>query len=96
MREKEAKSRECFLSRNTRRTLVAAATDAAPMPDVASAEARADEVVISASDAMASNAGQTLCSVRWLCDVNSFFEPSCAPDAVASVDPPSNVSLDAY
>jgi hypothetical protein len=102
MREKEVKSRECFSSRNTRRTLVAAATDAGPASDVVSAEARTDEVVIGASEAMASNAGQTLCSVRWLRDVSSFFEPSCAPDAVASVDPPSDMSrerkssLDAY
>jgi hypothetical protein len=61
-----------------------------------------DKVVIGASVAMASDASQTLCSVRWLCDVSSLFEPSCAPDAVASVDPPSDASderkssLDAY
>jgi hypothetical protein len=29
--------------------------------------------------------------VRWLHDISSFFEPSCAPDAVASIDPPSDV-----
>jgi hypothetical protein len=83
MREKET-------SRNTRWTLVAVASDAGLASDVVSAEARADEVVIGASDAMASDAGQTLCSVRWLHDISSFFEPSCAPDAVASVDPPSD------
>jgi hypothetical protein len=30
--------------------------------------------------------------VRWLHDVSSFFEPSCASDVVASVDPPSDAS----
>jgi hypothetical protein len=30
--------------------------------------------------------------VWWLRDVRSFFEPSCAPDAVAYVDPPSDAS----
>jgi hypothetical protein len=61
-----------------------------------------DEVVIGASDAMASDASQILCSVRWLRDVSSFFKPSCAPVTVASVDPPSDASgvqkasLDAY
>jgi hypothetical protein len=55
-----------------------------------------------ASDAMASDAGQTLCSVQWLHDISSFFESSCAPDVVASIDPPSDafdvwkLSLDAY
>jgi hypothetical protein len=29
--------------------------------------------------------------VRWLRDASSFFKPSCAPDAAASVDPPSDV-----
>jgi hypothetical protein len=78
-----------------RRTLTSAS-------GVFTAKARADEVVIGVSDAMASDAGQTLCSVRWLCDVSSLFEPSYAPDIVASVDPPSNTSderkssLDAY
>jgi hypothetical protein len=88
--------------RRRRRTLVAVAPDAGPSSDVVSAEACVDEVVIGASDALASDVGQTLCSVRWLCDVSSFFDPSCAPDAVASVDPPSDASgerkssLDAY
>jgi hypothetical protein len=69
---------------------------------VFTAEACVDEVVIDASDAMASDAGQTLCSVWWLCVVSSLFEPSCAPDIVASVDPSSDASdeqkssLDAY
>jgi hypothetical protein len=69
---------------------------------VFTAEARTDKVVIGASDAMTSDAVQTLYSVRWLCVVSSLFEPSCAPDAVASVDPPLDVpyernsSLDAY
>jgi hypothetical protein len=68
---------------------------------VFTAKARADEVVIGASDAMASDTGQTLCSVRWLCDVSNLFEPY-APNAVASIDPPSDASderkssLDAY
>jgi hypothetical protein len=30
--------------------------------------------------------------VQWLRDVSSSFEPSCAPDAVASVDPSSDAS----
>jgi hypothetical protein len=102
MQEKKAKSRECFSSRNTHQTLVAVVSDAGPASNIVSAEARVDEVVISASGALASDVGQTLCSVRWLCDVSNFFEPSCAPDAVASVDPPSDASserkssLDAY
>jgi hypothetical protein len=102
MREPKAKSRECFSSTSTHRTLVAVASDASPTFDVVSAEARVDEVVISASNALASDAGQTLCIVRWLRDDSSFFKPSCAPDAVASVDPPSDASgerkssLDAY
>jgi hypothetical protein len=102
MQEKEAKSWECFSSRNTRRTLVAAASDAGPASDIVSAEARVDEVVITASDTLASDASQTLCSIRWLCDVSNFFEPLCASNAVASVDPPSDASserkssLDAY
>jgi hypothetical protein len=66
-----------------RRTLTSAS-------GVFTAEARANKVVIGASDAMASDAGQTLCSVWWLCDVSSLFEPSCASNAVASVDPPSD------
>jgi hypothetical protein len=69
---------------------------------VFTAEARADEVVVGASDAMASDASQTLCSVRWLCDISDFFEPSHAPNAVASIDPPLDASgeqkssMDAY
>jgi hypothetical protein len=46
------------------------------------AEAREDEVVIGASDAMALDAGQILCIIQWLCVISSLFEPSCAPDAV--------------
>jgi hypothetical protein len=57
MQEKAAKSQECFSSGNTRRTPIAAASDTGPASDVVSAEARADEVVIGASDAMASDAG---------------------------------------
>jgi hypothetical protein len=45
---------------NTHRTLVAVASNAGPTSDVVSIEARANEVVIDASDAMASDAGQTL------------------------------------
>jgi hypothetical protein len=93
------KSRECFSSR---RTLVAAASDAGLASDVVLAEARVDEVVIGASDALASDAGQTLCIVQRLRDVSNFFESSCVVDVVASVDPPSDasgerkLSLDAY
>jgi hypothetical protein len=97
MREPEAKSWETLIGRwlQQHRTLTLAS-------GVFTAEARADEVVLDASDAMASDAGKTLCSVRWLCDVINLFEPSCAPDAVASVDPPSDtsderkLSMDAY
>jgi hypothetical protein len=46
-----------------------------------------DEVVIGASDT-----GQTLCIIQWFCVVSSLFEPSCALDAVVSVDPPSDAS----
>jgi hypothetical protein len=43
--------------------LVAVASDAGPVSDVVSVEARADVVVIGASDAIASDAGQTLCII---------------------------------
>jgi hypothetical protein len=88
---KRGEVRECF-SRNTRRTLVAAASNAGPASDVVSVEARVDVVVIGASDAITSDAGQTLCNIQWLHDVSNFFEPSCAPDTVASIDPPSDAS----
>jgi hypothetical protein len=102
MREPKAKSRECFSWTSTHRTLVAVVSDVGPAFDIVSAEARVDEGVIDVSDALASDAGQTLCIVRWLHDDNDFFKPLCAPDAVASVDPPSDTSrerkssLDAY
>jgi hypothetical protein len=89
--------RECFSSRITRQTPVVTASDIGLASNVVSVEACVDKVVIGASDA-----SQTLYSVRRLCDISSSFEPSCAPDAVASVDPSSDVSgerkssLDAY
>jgi hypothetical protein len=52
MREKKAKSWE----RNTRRTLVVAASDTGLASDVVSAEARANEVVTGASDGVALDA----------------------------------------
>jgi hypothetical protein len=55
-----------------------------------------------ASEGFALDAGHALFSIRCHNDISSFLEPSCAPNAVASIDPLSDVSserkssLDAY